>query len=63
MAQIDQLNKVYYCPLKSNRRIDDSRGTQAYQRVDELIWSTEELQLSQAHRCNSYQSICPEITA
>ena len=43
MAQIDQLKKVYYCPLKSNRRVDDSGGTQPYQRVDELVWSTEDL--------------------
>ena len=27
MAQIDQLQKVYYCPLKTNRRVDDSGGT------------------------------------
>lgn len=44
MAQVDQLEKVYYCPLKSNRRVDDSGGTQAYQRVDELLWSAEDLQ-------------------
>ena len=36
MAQIEQLEKVYYCPLKSNRRVDDSSGTQPYQRLDEL---------------------------
>lgn len=44
MAQIDQLGKVYYCPLKANRKVDDSGGTQPYQRVDELLWSSEELQ-------------------
>lgn len=44
MTQIDQLQKVYYCPLKSNRRVDDSGGTQPYQRLDELVWSAEELQ-------------------
>lgn len=44
MAQIDQFGKVYYCPLKINRRVDDSAGTAPYQRVDELNWSTEELQ-------------------
>jgi hypothetical protein len=44
MGHIDQLEKVYYCPLKSNRRVDDSGGTQPYQRVDELVWSAEELQ-------------------
>jgi hypothetical protein len=35
---------VYYCPLKTNRRVDGSGGTQAYQRVDELNWSLEDLQ-------------------
>ena len=44
MAQIDQLQKVYYCPLKTNRRVDDSGGTQPYQRIDELVWSAEDLQ-------------------
>lgn len=44
MAQIDQLEKLYYCPLKTNRRVDDSGGHQPYQRVDELLWSSEELQ-------------------
>lgn len=44
MGQIDQLDKVYYCPLKVNRRVDDSGGRQPYQRIDELLWSVEELQ-------------------
>ncbi len=44
MAQIDQLKKVYYCPLKSNRRVDDSGKTAPYQRIDELLWSAEGLQ-------------------
>jgi hypothetical protein len=42
MAHIDQLEKVYYCPLKTNRRVDDSGGTQDDQRVDELVWSLED---------------------
>lgn len=44
MAQIDQLKKVYYCPLKANRRVDDSGGNQPYQRIDELAWNVDELQ-------------------
>jgi len=44
MVQIDQLGKVYYCPLKVNRRVDDSGGTLPDQRIDELDWSVEELQ-------------------
>lgn len=43
MAQIDQMGKIYYCPLKRNRRVDDSGGTQPYQRVDELPWDSEAL--------------------
>lgn len=43
LAQIDALGKIYYCPLKRNRRVDDSGGTQPYQRIDELVWSSEEL--------------------
>lgn len=43
MAQIDHLGKIYYCPLKRNRRVDDSGGTQPYQRVDELTWDTDAL--------------------
>ncbi len=43
LAQIDALGKIYYCPLKCNRRVDDSEGTKPYQRIDELVWSSEEL--------------------
>lgn len=44
MAQVEQLGKVYYCPLKTNRRVDDSEGTLPYQRIDQLTWSEVELQ-------------------
>ena len=44
MAQIDPLEKVYYCALKTNRRVDDSGGTAPYQRVDELLWRSQELE-------------------
>ena len=39
---IESLNKVYYCPLKTNRKVDDSAGEQPYQRVDSLDWSETE---------------------
>ena len=39
---IESLNKVYYCPLKSNRQVDDSGGLAPYQRVDSLEWSKPE---------------------
>jgi hypothetical protein len=43
MAQIDYLGKRDYCPLKRNRRVDNSGGTQSYQRVDELTWDADTL--------------------
>lgn len=44
MLQIEQFKKIYYCPLKSNRQVDDSGGTKAYQRVDSLVWTDTERQ-------------------
>ena len=43
MLLIEGMAKKYYCPLKSNRQVDDSGGEHLYQRVDRLDWSQEEL--------------------
>lgn len=42
MLDIEQLGKVYYCPLRDNRQVDDSSATSPYRRVDSLDWSTSE---------------------
>lgn len=44
MALIEGLGKVYYCPLKRNRLVDDSGGRAPYQRIDRLHWSETEAQ-------------------
>jgi hypothetical protein len=44
MLFIESLEKVYYCPLKDNRQVDDSGAQCPYQRVDALNWSEDELQ-------------------
>lgn len=44
MRLVEELGKVYYCPLKSNRRIDESDGERPYQRIDELAWNAHEQQ-------------------
>jgi hypothetical protein len=54
MAQIDGLKKFYYCPLKCNRRVDDSGGIQSYQRVDELVWTTTELAQSKVIKVRGF---------
>ena len=42
MLYIEQLGKLYYCPLKDNRQVDDSGGAAPYRRVDSLDWTEKE---------------------
>lgn len=44
MVLIEGMGKRYYCPLKSNRSVDDSGGERPYRRVDALTWSEEDLE-------------------
>ena len=39
MLHVEMLKKVYYCPPKTNRLVDDSGAAQPYRRVDSLDWS------------------------
>ena len=43
MLLIEKMKKTFYCPLKSNRQVDDSVGELPYRRVDMLGWSEREL--------------------
>lgn len=43
MLLFDGHDKRFYCPIKSDRQVDDSGGTQPYRRVDSLEWSEAEL--------------------
>jgi hypothetical protein len=38
MLWIERLGKLYYCPLKSNRLVDASEGTQPYTHIATLEW-------------------------
>lgn len=42
MALIDNLGKTYYCPLKTNRLVDDTGGVEKYKNISELSWSESE---------------------
>ena len=44
MMHIEDLGKVYYCPLKANRLVNDTQGQQPNQRIDQLQWSPPEQQ-------------------
>ncbi len=44
MLLIDGMGKRFFCPLKSNRQVDDSKGEKPHGRVDGLDWSETELE-------------------
>ena len=43
MTHIDQAGKVFYCPLKCNRLVDESQGKNPYQAVAGLEWFGDEM--------------------
>ncbi len=40
MQAIDRLGKIYYCPFKKNRLVDDSEGKEDYKSVESLSWAS-----------------------
>ena len=54
MLQIEKIGKIYYCPLKDNRQVDDSGGVTPYQRVDSLEWTKEEQQQGKVIKVNGF---------
>ena len=36
MVHLHRANKVFYCPIKSNRKVDDSGGKSPYKAVTDL---------------------------
>jgi hypothetical protein len=43
LLQIETIGKYYYCPIKSNRLVDDSSGVKSYCRADALEWSKDDI--------------------
>ncbi|SOE68301.1 DDE superfamily endonuclease [Burkholderia sp. D7] len=43
MLFIESLEKIYYCPLRTNRQVDDSGAKSPYRRVDSLDWDASAL--------------------
>ena len=39
---IDNSGKIYYCPLKINRLVDDTSGVEKYKKVQDLNWNEVE---------------------
>jgi len=54
MRQIEKLGKIYYCPIKKNRRVDEAGGAESHKRVDQLVWSPEEEQTGKTIHLKSF---------
>jgi len=61
MALIEQLGKIYYCPLKRNRLVDDSGGVEKYKQIEQLSWSREERKQGKLIKIKTFLVIKGEI--
>lgn len=43
MTRLIKEQKIFYCPLKKNRLVDDSGGEKPYTAIENLSWTDEEL--------------------
>ena len=44
-----KLKKIYYCPLKINRLVNDSKTQAAYKPISELVWTENRTKGRQNH--------------
>ncbi len=54
MQLIDSLGKVYYCPLKKNRLVDDTGGAEKSKAVERLIWNESEIEKGKIIKINGF---------
>lgn len=54
MLKIEEMGKIYYCPLKKNRLVDDSGGTEKYKQIEALSWGDEELEAGKTVKINKF---------
>jgi len=43
MVRLQNEGKIFYCPIKVNRQVDESGGKHPYQSVESLSWTEQEL--------------------
>jgi len=54
MLTIEEMGKLYYCPLKKNRLVDDSGGIDKYKRIEDLQWTGTELAEGKTIKINKF---------
>lgn len=54
MLLIEQFGKIYYCPVKKNRLVDDVQGKLPYRAIEDLQWSADELEKGKIVKIKSF---------
>lgn len=54
MLTIEKYGKIYYCPLKKNRLVDDSGGAEKYKQIQQLNWDKDELKEGKIVKINKF---------
>lgn len=54
MLKIEEMGKIYYCPLKKNRLVDDSSNTERYKQIEDLSWNDKELESGKIVKINKF---------
>ena len=63
IKHIESLKKLYYCPVKTNRHVDDSEGEKKHQRVDTLAWTEKEQSEGKTIHLKKMPRACYELQA
>jgi SRSO17 transposase len=45
MLEIEKLGKIYYCPIKANRLVDDTSGAEKYKSMSSVKWDEQTLKM------------------
>jgi hypothetical protein len=56
LLKIEGLEKIYYCPIKSNRLVDDSNRVEKMKPLSSIFWSEEELIAGKEIHINNFPS-------
>jgi hypothetical protein len=54
LLYIESIGKIYYCPFKINRLVDDSGGLNGYKNLDALVWSDFEKNFGKIVKVNTF---------
>jgi hypothetical protein len=54
MELIDELGKIYYCPLKKNRLVDETGGREKYKHIEQINWTSLEIKPGKIIKINKF---------